>query len=113
MAGMQKEGKKFSLSDFIDGSFLNRSFFKRQYKLLLLLVLLAFVYISNHYAVIMKIAEIDRLKAQLTEIKYEALYFSSELMQESRQSHIKAMVEEKGLDLKESTMPPYQMEVEE
>jgi hypothetical protein len=37
--------------------------------------------------------------------------YTSEFMQESRQSHIKSMVEEKGLELKELTEPPYTLKV--
>jgi hypothetical protein len=59
----------------------------------------------------MKLAEINRLQQELNDAKYEALMYSSEFMQESRQSHIKSMVEEKGLELKELTEPPYTLKV--
>lgn len=107
-----KQGKKrFRFGDFLDGSFLDKKFFSQNAKLLMLIVALLFVYISNQYSVIMKLAEINRLQTELTDLKYEALMYSSELMQESRQSHIKSLVEEKGLELKELTEPPYTLKV--
>ncbi|MDD2618625.1 MAG: FtsL-like putative cell division protein [Bacteroidales bacterium] len=106
-----KTSRHFAFSEFLDGSFLDKNFFRKHAKLLLLIVVLLFVYISNHYSVIMKLAEINRLQVELNDVKYEALMYSSELMQESRQSHIKSMVEEKGLELKELTEPPYILEL--
>ena len=66
-----------------------------------------FIYISNHYAVIMNLSEIDTLQKELTDVKYEALTISSQLMRESRQSFVREMVNERGLELEDSTTPPY------
>jgi cell division protein FtsL len=110
----EKENKKvpnvLSLANFWTEASLIK-FFSKHSKLILLIVVLLFVYISNHYSVIMKLAEINRLQQELNDAKYEALMYSSEFMQESRQSHIKSMVEEKGLELKELTEPPYTLKV--
>ncbi len=107
----KKTTKRFSFGEFIDGSFLDKNFFRKHAKLIFLIVVLLFVYIGNHYSVIMKLAEINRLQQELNDVKYEALMYTSEFMQESRQSHIKSMVEEKGLELKELTEPPYILKV--
>lgn len=109
----QSKKKKISFSEWVDGSFLLKEYIRKQYKLMLLVVLLIVMYISNNYSVIIQLAEIDSLKQKLTDIRYETLFYTSELMQESRQSHIIHLVEEKGLDLKETTIPPYKLIVHE
>ena len=53
------------------------------------------------------LAEIDRLKKELTDIKYDALTRSSELMEKSRQSRIEDYISSKESDLQTSTNPPY------
>ena len=53
------------------------------------------------------LAEIDRLKKELIDIKYDALTRSSELMEKSRQSRIEEYISNKESDLQTSTNPPY------
>ena len=51
--------------------------------------------------------EIDRLKKELTDIKYDALTRSSELMERSRQSRIEEYISTRESDLQTATTPPY------
>ena len=51
--------------------------------------------------------EIDQLKKELTDIKYDALTRSSELTEKSRQSHIEEYVSKEESALQTSTNPPY------
>ena len=55
------------------------------------------------------LAEIDRLKKELIDIKYDALTRSSELMEKSRQSRIEEYISTKESDLQTSTNPPYEI----
>jgi len=103
--------KKLNVNAILDGSFLNSTFLRQQYKFLSLLVLMLIIYIANRYTLTRKIAEVDDLKKELTELRYEALIQRSNLMQESRQSHIYDLVEEKGLELEQSTQAPYRLKV--
>ena len=64
-------------------------------------------YIHNRYASQQQQIEIDRLKKELTDIKYDALTRSSELMEKSRQSRIEEYISSKESDLQTSTNPPY------
>ena len=105
--GNRKTSYRVFLNDMLDGSFLTKDVMRRNAGLMLLMVGLIIVYISNHYAVIMRLSEIDSLQKELTEAKYEALTRTSDLMRESRQSFVQDMITQKGLLLENSTIPPY------
>jgi len=106
-AKMKKTSYKSFVNEIFDGSFMTKDALRRNIKLILLIVACIFVYISNHYAVIMSLSEIDTLQKELTDVKYDALTISSELMRESRQSFIRDKVNERGLGLEDSMTPPY------
>ena len=106
---MKKSSYRAFINEIFDGSFMTKDALKRNIKLILLIVACTFVYISNHYAVIMKLSEIDTLQKELIDIKYEALTISSQLMRESRQSYVREMVKERGLELEDSNIPPYKI----
>jgi hypothetical protein len=103
----KKTSYRVFLNELLDGTFMTTDILKRNLKLILLIVVLIFVYISNHYAVIMKLSEIDTLQDELSEAKYEALTRSSDLMRESRQSFVHDMIEQRGIELEDATTPPY------
>jgi Bacteriodetes cell division protein (FtsL-like) len=106
-AGNRKGSYRVFLNELLDGSFMTTDVMRRNALLLLLMVGLIIVYISNHYAVIMRLSEIDSLQKELTEAKYEALTRTSDLMRESRQSFVQDMIFQKGMELENSTVPPY------
>jgi len=114
-AGNRKGSYRVFLNELLDGTFMTKDVMRRNALLLLLMVGLIIVYISNHYAVIMRLSEIDSLQKELTEAKYEALTRTSDLMRESRQSFVQDMIIQKGMELENSTIPPYTIakEVEE
>lgn len=112
---MEKETKKrtsrrASWKEIVGGDILATAFFRRQMKLLGLLMLLVIFYIHNRYACQLQMIEIDRLKKELTDIKYDALTRSSELMERSRQSRIEEYISTKESDLQTATHPPYLIE---
>ena len=96
-----------SLKNIIGGDILATDFFRRQTKLLVLIMVLILFYIHNRYACQQKMIEIDKLKKELIDIKYDALTRSSELMEKSRQSRIEEYIATKESDLQTSTNPPY------
>ena len=79
-----KKKKRTSLKSILGGDILATDFFRRQTKLLVLI-----------------------MKKELTDIKYDALTRSSELMEKSRQSRIEDYISSKESDLQTSTNPPY------
>lgn len=105
--GNRKASYKVFLNELLDGSFMTKDVMRRNAGLMLLMVGLIIVYISNHYAVIMRLSEIDSLQKELTEAKYEALTRTSDLMRESRQSFVQDMLTQKGMLLEVSKTPPY------
>lgn len=70
-------------------------------------MVLIIIYINNRYECQLQLIEIDNLKKELIDIKYDALTRSSELMERSRQSRIEEYIATKESDLQTSTNPPY------
>lgn len=69
--------------------------------MLILIVLLTILYIDNRYSSQQELIEIDRLKKELTDIKYDALTISSELTERSRQSRIEEYIATEELRCKQ------------
>lgn len=99
-----------SLKSLLGGDILAADFFRRQTKLIILLMVMVIFYIHNRYASQQQLIEIDKLKKELTDIKYDALTRSSELMEKSRQSRIEEYIKEKDSELQTSTSPPYKID---
>ena len=85
----EKVKRRTSLKNIIGGDILATDFFRRR------------------YACQQQMIEIDKLKKELIDIKYDALTRSSELMERSRQSRIEEYIATKESDLQTSTNPPY------
>lgn len=103
----KKAAKSMSFKSILGGDILASGFFRRQTKLIVLIMVFIIFYISNRYSCQQQMIEIDRLKKELTDIKYDALTRSSELMEKSRQSRIEEYISDKESDLQTSTNPPY------
>ena len=108
--GDSKRRRANSLKNIVGGDILATDFFRRQTKLLVLIMVFIIFYIHNRYASQQQQIEIDRLKKELTDIKYDALTRSSELMEKSRQSRIEEYISTQESDLQTSTNPPYEIE---
>ena len=103
----EKVKKRTSLKNIIGGDILATDFFRRQAGLLFLIMVLIIIYINNRYECQLQLIEIDNLKKELIDIKYDALTRSSELMERSRQSRIEEYIATKESDLQTSTNRPY------
>ena len=99
--------KHMSIKSILGGDILANDFFKRQTSLLILIMVLTILYINNRYECQQEMIEIDRLKKELTDIKYDALTRSSELMEKSRQSRIEEYISTEESHLETSTNRPY------
>ncbi len=82
-------------------------FMQRHTKMIAIIVVLIIIYINNRYLSQQELIEIDRLKKELTDIKYDALTISSELTERSRQSRIEEYISSEGMTLETATTPPY------
>ena len=99
--------KHMSIRSILGGDILANDFFKRQTSLLILIMVLTILYIDNRYTSQQELIEIDRLKKELIDIKYDALTRSSELMEKSRQSRIEEYISTEESHLETSTNRPY------
>ncbi len=101
-----------SVRDLLDGSFLNE-FVVKQIPYILFITMLAFIYIGNRYRAEKIVRKTIDLQKELSELRAEAITTSSELMFISKQSEVVKMVEEQGLDLKESVEPPMKIVIKD
>ena len=116
----KKEKKRWGswLSNILGGDILANEMFRKQWKLMVLIMVLILFYIDNRYSCQQQLIELDKLKVEEerlertleymgTNVKYDALTRSSELMEKSRQSKIQEYIEKKQSDLEIATTPPY------
>lgn len=95
-----------TLRDILNGDILTKKFLRKQYRLIILLVLLSIAYIDNRYASEKQIAEMITLKKNIQDAKYESLTISAELMEISKQSNLLKLLQKKGMKLKPGNTPP-------
>lgn len=105
--GTATSPKHMSIRSILGGDILANDFFKRQTNLLILIMILTILYIDNRYSSQQELIEIDRLKKELKDIKYDALTRSSELMERSRQSRIEEYISTGEDPLETATNRPY------
>ena len=103
----KKSARRTTWRGIIGGDILAAEFFRRQVKLLVLVMVLVIFYINNRYECQQQMIRIEELKKDLTDITYDALTRSSELMEHSRQSRIEEYIATKQSDLQSATTPPY------
>lgn len=105
-----KELKSSTIKDILNGNILNKQFFRRQYKLMLLIVVISIMYIDNRYASEKQLLYSIEINKKIQDAKYESLTISAELMEITRQSSIMKMLAEKGIELKQGKTPPVVIE---
>lgn len=105
MATEQKKGK-MTLKQLFDGDMLLNLFLSKHMGLIALIAGLVIVYVSNRYAFQLEQIEIEELRKELDDVKYNALARSSELMEKSRESNIQKFITEQGSDLNVSANAP-------
>ena len=98
--------KKRNVKSWFDGDMLLSPWLQRNLGLLLLVFALVIVYVSNRYAFQREQVQIQRLRSELIDAKYEALARSSELMEKSRESNIQRFIVEQGSELQIPTKAP-------
>ena len=98
--------KKIRIKELIDGTFLVRENMIRQLPFLLFLTFLGVIYIGNRFHAEYMVRQINELKIEVSNLRAEQITITSELMNISRPSEVAALVESRGLGLKESIEPP-------
>ncbi|MDR3308989.1 MAG: hypothetical protein LBS80_03445 [Tannerella sp.] len=104
-----KRKKKISLMYILGGGILKEDFILRHTRMIALIVILLFFYISNRYSCIMKIREMDTLQHELRDLKIKSLTISAQLTSNTRPSQVEELVKRQGLDLEKATIPPYKL----
>ena len=94
------------IKEFMDGSLLTKDFFVTQLPYIFFLTFIAGVYITNRYHAEKYVKQSDKLKKEIKEIHSQSIAISSELMYLSNQTKISKLLKEKGIDIKEATVPP-------
>ena len=103
----QPKQAHITFKSIMGGDILAHNFLRRQANLQILIVILTILYIDNRYSSQQELIEIDQLKKELTDIKYDALTISSELTEKSRQSRIEEYLATENTGLETATIPPY------
>ena len=101
---------KWSVTSVLRGRLINAGWFRRNALLILLILALTIVYVSNRYASQQEIIQIDELKKELVDKRYDALTRSSQLMQKCRQSQILEILRHTSdSTLQVSKEPPFEI----
>ena len=107
MQGKSESNLKFH--NILDGTILTREKSIRMLPFVLYLTFLAILYIGNTYYAEKTVHEIEKIKVELKELRYEYITTKAELMFRSKQTEVAKSLEYSGL--KESTKPPQKIYV--
>ena len=104
-----KGKKKPSLSYIFGGKVLTEDFVVKQSKLFFLIFCLILLFISNRYHCSKKLTEMDVLKKELVNLRYEQVILTTRLTTISRQSQIEELLREKGSEVSKNNTTVYQI----
>ena len=88
LAEDEDERISLSLPNVLRGDILTAKWLRRQIWWMVMVVLMAFLYVSNRYSAQKQLIENENLKEELKETHYDAMARSSQLMRNSRRSII-------------------------
>lgn len=103
---IEEKEKSFSLRDLVDGNVLTRKAVIKQTRFILLLVLIAFLSITNRNHAEKTVIRLNRLQGDVKEMRARSISISSELVRISRQSEVMRLVNRYDLGLEENLEPP-------
>ena len=103
---IEEKEKSLSFRDLLDGNVLTRKAVLKQTRFILLLVLIAFLSIANRNHAEKTVIHLNRLQSDVKELRARSISTSSELVQISRQSEVKHLVNTYQLGLEENLEPP-------
>ena len=95
-----------TISEF---GFLSKDFFLENIKTIGVVLLLVLISTSNRYTCQKQVAEIEKLKKELKDTRFESLTRSSELIGVSRPSQVKQLIKRHGIDITEADKPAYNL----
>lgn len=92
------------------GNVLTEDFFSKNLTFIVVLVSVVILFISQRYTVLQKISELERLKVELKDARFESLNISSDLTEMSRQGEVERMIQQYGLDLEVTSEPVFKIQ---
>ncbi|MDY0200414.1 MAG: FtsL-like putative cell division protein [Bacteroidales bacterium] len=105
-AQTQPKEKRKGVLSILDGSILSKDKVSSQIPYTLFLALLALIYIGNKYRYEKLVREGQKVQVEVKNLRAESITTAAQLMHISKQSQVARMVEEKGLGLEASVVPP-------
>ena len=106
----QKEVLAESMKEVLDGRLLADTVLRRNMVFILFLTLPGILYIANGYNTEKLFMKKVALEKELSDLRFESVTTSSELMRISVPSEVERRVKEAGLDLVQSKEPPIKIE---
>ena len=106
----KKSGLIKSLNTVFSGTFLSNESVLKHVPFLLFLSVIAILYIANGYWADDKVRQVNKISAQLKELRSEYISTKSDLMFVSKQSEVAKMADKLGL--KEPVTPPMKIVVD-
>ena len=97
---------KQTLQDILSGNILEKEFFRRQYRLVALVVVLIFISIYSGFQGEKNEQKIQVLQKQIKEARYELLDISAQYTEMTRPSTLNQRLKEENSRVKESVTPP-------
>ena len=101
---------KFSLKDILSGDVLKKGWFKKQYRLILLIAGMIFMYIYCDYLGQAQQHKLSTLKKELQDLHFDKTPLNAQLMSSTRQSAISKALQERGSKVKETNIAPTRIE---
>ncbi len=100
------------LRSVMDGTLFYKGVIKKNLAFIIFCTFLLVFYIGNRYKCEGQLTQIERLEREITDLRYESITTSAELMSLSRQSEVLRLVKDRGLELNESVKAPQRIYIE-
>jgi hypothetical protein len=110
---IEEKEKSLSFRDLLDGNVLTRKSVLKQFRFILLLVLIAFFSIANRNHAEKTVIQLNRLQSDVKEMRAKSISISADLVKISRQSEVVRLVNRYNLGLEENLEPPVKLIVNE
>ena len=100
-----------SLVDLVNGNFLTREDVMAHLPFVLFLAFVGLLYIANGYLTEDTVRKLGKIDKDLKELRSEHITTKFDLEFKKNQSELTGIIQEKGLELEETTTPPFKITV--
>ena len=108
-----KDTKTPGIKDLVSGNLITKEAISKQIPFIVFVAFIGILYIGNRYHAEKIVRDTAKLQKQVKELRSESLSAAAELMFISKQSEVIKLVNEKGMTLEQSVVPPKIVEFEE